>query len=58
MADSDRTSPAPTQKLSRLAEAILESADSLHRVGAMDDETHARLTMRHLGRLSGNTAAS
>ena len=38
------------QKPSRLGEAILETADSLHRVGAMDDETHARMTMRHLGR--------
>ncbi len=38
------------QKLSDMAEAILETADSLHRVGAMDDKTHARITIRHLGR--------
>lgn len=35
------------QKRSSMAEAILETADSLHRVGAMDDETHAKITLRH-----------
>lgn len=38
------------RKLSGLAEAILETADGMHRVGIMDAETHAKITMRHLGR--------
>ncbi len=38
------------QKLSGLAQASLETADGMHRVGIMDAETHAKITMRHLGR--------
>ena len=38
------------RKLSGLVEAILETADGMHRVGIMDAETHAKITMRHLGR--------
>ena len=38
------------QKLNGLAEAILETADGLHRVGLMDREAHAKITMRHLSR--------
>ena len=37
------------RKLSGIAEAILETADGLHRVGGMDDETHAQIIMRHGG---------
>jgi putative transcriptional regulator len=37
-------------KLSGLAEAILETADGMRRVGIMDAETHGKITMRHLGR--------
>lgn len=37
-------------KLSSLAEAILETADGMRRVGIMDAETHDKITMRHLGR--------
>lgn len=40
------------QKLNSLAEAILETADGLHQVGVIDGETHAKITMRHLGRLT------
>jgi len=38
------------QKLSGLAEAILETAEGMHRVGIINAETHAKITMRHLGR--------
>lgn len=37
------------RKLSGLVEAILETADGMHRVGIMDVETHAKITIRHLG---------
>ena len=57
MADIDRTPPAPTQKLSRLAEAILEATDSLHRIGTMDGETHAKITRRHFGKPTGAALA-
>jgi putative transcriptional regulator len=40
---------APTKKLSRMAKAIMETADDLRRAGIMDAETHAKITMRHLG---------
>ena len=42
------------RKPGRLAKAILETADALHRVGAMDKNTHARITLRHLGKASPN----
>ena len=41
------------QGLSRLAEAILETADGMHRTGVMDDATHAKITLRHLGKSAG-----
>ena len=34
-------------KNKRLVAAILETADGLHGIGVMDDETHAKITMRH-----------
>jgi putative transcriptional regulator len=34
---------------SRLTRALLETADDLRRVGIMDDMTHAKITLRHLG---------
>ena len=33
----------------RLIAAILETADDLHDGGIMDDETHAKITMRYRG---------
>jgi putative transcriptional regulator len=36
-------------KPSRLAKALLETADDMHRVGVMDDATHQKITLRHLG---------
>ena len=41
-----------TQTTSRLAKALLETADDMHRVGLMDDAKHAKITVRHLGKLS------
>jgi len=33
----------------RLREAICETAGDLHRLGLMDDATHEKITLRHLG---------
>jgi putative transcriptional regulator len=57
---SDRASPRAgdeiqgdslmaARKLSRLTEALLEAADGMPRVGAMDAATHEKITLRHLG---------
>jgi len=37
----------------RLAKAILETADGMHRTGIMDRDVHAKNTMRHLRGPSG-----
>ena len=34
---------------SRLTQAMLETADDMRRAGIMDDLTHAKITLRHLG---------
>ena len=41
------------QGISRLAKAILETADGMHRSGVMDDDAHAKITLRHLGKSVG-----
>jgi putative transcriptional regulator len=38
-----------TQKPSRLREAILETAEGMHRAGIMDSPTFRKITLRHLG---------
>lgn len=38
-----------TGKPSRMVRAIIETADGMRRIGIMDAETHAKITMRHLG---------
>jgi putative transcriptional regulator len=38
------------KKLSRLTEALLETADDMRRIGVMDDATHRKITLRHLGK--------
>jgi putative transcriptional regulator len=38
-----------TVKPSRLTKALLETADDMRRVGVMDDATHQKITLRHLG---------
>jgi putative transcriptional regulator len=45
-----------TQKPSRMVKAILETADDARRAGVMDAETHAKITMRHLGDDAGVVA--
>ncbi len=35
---------------SRVTAEILEMADDMHRIGVMNDQTHHRITVRHLGR--------
>lgn len=37
------------KKMSRVVEAILETAGDLHRLGIMDDEEYRQITVRHLG---------
>jgi putative transcriptional regulator len=34
---------------SRMVRALLETADDMRRAGIMDDMTHAKITLRHLG---------
>ncbi|HEX3881267.1 MAG TPA: helix-turn-helix domain-containing protein [Stellaceae bacterium] len=36
-----------------MVRAILETADGMRRIGIMDEETHAKITMRHLGDKAG-----
>lgn len=36
-------------KLSKVTEALLETAEGMHRIGVMDDKTYERITLRHLG---------
>jgi putative transcriptional regulator len=38
-----------TTKPSRTVLAVLETADGMRRIGIMDDMTHAKITLRHLG---------
>jgi putative transcriptional regulator len=35
--------------LSTLTEALLETADDMHSVGLMGDDTYRKITVRHLG---------
>jgi len=45
------------EKPSRLREAILETAEGMHRAGIMSDETYQKITLRHLGPEAPPTAA-
>ncbi len=38
------------KRLSPFAEALLETAEGMHRIGIMDDETYRQITVRHLGK--------
>jgi putative transcriptional regulator len=40
---------AKTTKPSRMVKAMLETADGMRRIGLMDEATHAKITLRHLG---------
>jgi len=37
------------KKLSKLTEAILETAEGMHRIGMLDDDEYRKITVRHLG---------
>ena len=37
------------KELSKFGEALLETAEGMHRIGVMDDATYERITVRHLG---------
>ena len=40
---------AKTTKPSRMVRTMLETADDMRRAGIMDEMTHAKITLRHLG---------
>jgi putative transcriptional regulator len=37
------------KKQSRLTEALLETADGMHRIGILDEDEYRTITVRHLG---------
>lgn len=37
------------KKSSRVTEALLETAEGMHRIGLLDDKEHHEITVRHLG---------
>lgn len=41
------------KKPSRLAKALLETADDMQRVGILDAAAHEKITLRHLGDAAG-----
>lgn len=46
-----------TKKLSNLTKAMLETAEGMHRAGAIDDATYSKITVRHLGPEAPPTAS-
>jgi putative transcriptional regulator len=46
----------PAKKTSSLTEALLETADGMHRIGLMDDATYRKITVRHLGEKANRLA--
>lgn len=46
-----------TKKRSNLTEALLETAEGLHRVGMLSGEAYEKITVRHLGPDAPLTAA-
>ena len=45
------------KKMSSLTEALLETAEGMHRIGVMDDATYRKITIRHLGEKANHLAA-
>ena len=45
------------KKMSSLTEALLETAEGMHRIGVMDDATYRKVTIRHLGEKANHLAA-
>lgn len=48
---------AAKKKLSPMAEAILETAEGLHRIGLMNEAAYRRITVRHLGKKAQSMSA-
>jgi putative transcriptional regulator len=44
------------KKISPMAEALLETAAGMHRIGVMDDATYRKITVRHLGKKASHLA--
>jgi putative transcriptional regulator len=44
---------ATTKQPSRLAKALLETAEDMHRIGVIDAAAHEKITLRHLGDKAG-----
>lgn len=44
-----------TKKPSRLATALLETADDMRRAGVLDADMHKKITLRHLGDRADST---
>lgn len=45
-----------TKTSSRLAEALIQTADDMRRLGVLDEATHKKITVRHLGSQALGTA--
>lgn len=41
-----------TKKQSRITEALLETAEGMHRTGMLDDDEYRTITVRHLGQVA------
>lgn len=48
--------PKTKPQASRLAKALLETADDMCRAGIMDAASHAKITLRHLGKAASVAA--
>jgi putative transcriptional regulator len=46
------------KRTSPLAQALLETADGMHRAGILDDSAYHKITVRHLGEAPLATARS
>jgi putative transcriptional regulator len=44
------------KKLSPITEALLETAEGMHRIGVLSDEEYRKITVRHLGEGSVQTS--
>ena len=44
-----------TMNPGRLTEALLETAEGMHRIGVLDDAMHRKITARHLGKNAPST---
>ncbi len=38
-----------SRKMSQITEALLETAEGMHRIGVLDDAAYHKITVRHLG---------